>query len=167
MSLASLKKLLLGQRGFTAVEMVVAAGLMGLVASAAGPATYHAFSAITAAQEVIATQSWSNSADWYARDVTGAQQTDLVQGSPPAPTVSLTWMDTDGIQHTSNYALVGDDLVRTYDGASHTVARHVVSAAFSRTENIITADLQVGDNEGAPRAVYLTALMRASGAARL
>ena len=163
MSLAILKKLLLGQRGFTAVEMVVAAALTGLVASAAGPATYNALNAVTATQAVITTQGWSNTARWYSQDVANVTTTDLVEGASPVSTMNLQWTDSDGILHSSTYGLVGDTLERTYDGVAHPMARHLVSAGFSLAENVITADLVVED-DGVAGSIYLTALMRTSGA---
>ena len=83
---------------------------------------------------------------------------DLVDAAPavscaalsPAPCVTLDWTDEyggAGTSHSASYALAGRVLSRTYDGATHAVARNVDEAEFSLSGSLITVTVTSTDSD--------------------
>ena len=102
---------------------------------------------------------------WLAVDVRMAKGTDLADLAPAVSSVTFTWTDefnNSAAPHTSSYALVGNRLVRTYDGSAHTVARRVLSVEFSRSDKTVTAQLELDAGAGTTRTISLRTLMRSA-----
>jgi len=161
-----LRRFIQAQGGFSLPELLVAVGILGIVTSTIGVAI---FQSLGAENEVVADGLGINELrkgfSWFAEDVKMAQTSDLTDGGPAASTVSLSWTDhfaDAGTNHTSSYALVGDELVRTYDSSSHTVARKVVSVSFSLSVKTITAQLEVRTEPGQTRNLTVNAIMRST-----
>lgn len=153
-----------GQRGFTLLETVVSLGLTGLVLSMVTGAMFQAWGVErTQRHEVVATEQLRNAADWFFKDATNANSTDLVDGAAPVSTVLLHSTDANGIPHTTTYSLNVTRLVRTYDGSSLTVAQNVVSAAFSLSGRSVFATLQIPGAHGAVRSLSMESYMRMAG----
>ena len=137
-------------RGFTLVEMLVGVGIMGLAVGFIGAALFQTLGLSQAwSDDVLATKETRHAASWFARDALNAQTVDLADGAPPVSSVTISWTDQNDVAHTAAYAVVGDRLVRTLDGASITVARQVVSVSFSRSAQVITFSLTVTAAGGA------------------
>ncbi|MDO8750699.1 MAG: hypothetical protein Q7K03_06105, partial [Dehalococcoidia bacterium] len=101
---------------------------------------------------------------WFSTDMKMTQTTDLADGGSAA-TITASWIDQfqgAGTPHTSSYAKVGDSLVRTYDGVSHTVARGVSSAVFSRSGKTIVAQIEVQVSPGVTRTLSVKAVTRST-----
>ena len=146
--------------------MLVVVGILGIVTGTIGVAIFHS---LGTENEVVADGIGINELrkgfSWFAEDVKMAQSSDLTDGGPSAATVSLSWTDQyadAGTNHTSSYALVGGELVRTYDGNAHTVARKVVSVSFSLSGSSITAQLEVQAEPGQTRTLSVSATMRST-----
>ena len=159
-----LRRFIQGQGGFTLPELLVAVGILGIVTGTIGTAI---FQSLGTEYEVIADGLGINELrkgfSWFAEDVKMAQSSDLTDGGSAASTVSLSWTDQfadAGTNHTSSYALVGDELVRTYDGNAHTVARKAVSVSFSLSGKTITAQVEVQAEPGQTRTLSVSATMR-------
>ena len=130
--------------GFTLVEMLVGIGIMGLAVGFIGAALFQTVGLSKEwSDDVLATKETRHAASWFARDALNAQTVDLADGAPPVSSVTIDWTDQDDVAHTAVYAIVGERLVRSFGGASITVARQVVSASFSRSDQVITFSLTV------------------------
>ena len=94
-----------------------------------------------------------NTMEWLSRDIQMAKTTTLVdEALPVSAPVTLSWTDEFGgttTSHSATYDLVGTDIRRTYDGATHTVGRNVTSVTFSLQGRLITVDLTSTDDKWA------------------
>lgn len=161
-----MKKLMRSQLGFTLAEVLVAVGILTIVSSTIGTATFRALNiqgkVRDDGQAILQLQRGLGQ---FSSDMRKATATDLVDGAPPVSSLSLTWTDQyqgAGTAHTIAYALVGEDLVRTYDGVSHTLARRVVGVAFSRSSKTFTAQVEVKATPGSTRTLSVKANMRSN-----
>ncbi|MBI4294574.1 MAG: hypothetical protein HY669_00195 [Chloroflexi bacterium] len=152
-----------GQRGFTLVETVLGLGLTGLMLSLTVGAMSQAWTMqLTQRQDVLAREQLRNAARWLVRDVLNAQNTDLDDGAIPVPAVTLGWTDAGGLSHTTNYSLEGTELMRTLNDTPRTVARGIVSAAFSRIGSTVLVTLEASGARGEMRSLALRTRMRAA-----
>ena len=83
----------------------------------------------------------------------------------PSSTVTLIRSDSDGanvITHVVTYAVVGDELTRTYDGATMIIARDIVSdsVGFSLCNNVLTFDLTVNADRDNTESISLKTHIR-------
>ncbi len=85
-----------------------------------------------------------------AGDVLNAETTDLVDGAPPTPSMTLVWIDRNGVLHTAVYSLVGDQLLRDYDGIKTIAARNALSVGFSRSGKMLRITLTLRRADGPP-----------------
>jgi len=161
---AKLKALLGGSSpGFTLAEVLVTVGLMGIIMSLMGGALFQALGIQRWWQDdVIATKELRNAGSWLSGDTFNATATDLVDGNPAVSSVTMSWTDTDSVSHTASYSydVVGNRLVRDYDGIQHTVARRVASAGFSLSGKMLTFDLEVNASRGGTESKSLTVNLR-------
>lgn len=136
-------------RGFTLAELLVSVGILGVAVSLIGGGIFQALGISRYwVDDVVATKELRHAASWFSRDALNAQTTDLVDGALPVSSVTINWTDRNGIPHIASYSIVGDRLVRTYDGAGITVARKVVSAGFSRSQKTLKFTLTVNGSRG-------------------
>lgn len=152
------------EHGFTIVEALLGLSILSVVMTGMGAALFHA---VRAQDEVVddglAINELRKGFSWFTEDAKMARATDLTDGAPPASSATFSWTDAyqgAGISHTVSYGLIGDRLVRTYDGKAHTVAHRVLSVSFSRTGQVITALAQVNAKPGQPRTLSIQAVMR-------
>ena len=96
------------------------------------------------------------------------QGTDLVDGGPAVqcvdgvPCATFSWTDEFndlGVGHSLSYTLVGESLMRDYDGNAHAVAREVVAASFARSDKTVTAQLEVDAGVGTTRVLSTEVFM--------
>ena len=153
------------QGGFTLAEMLVGLSILAVVTSSLGTAMFHS---LGTQQRVIddgrAINEIRKGLGWIAEDVKMAQSTDLVDGGPASSSATFTWTDEfsgAGASHSSAYALTNGDLVRTYDGASHPIARWVVSASFSLVNRTVTAQVETKAKPDGNRTASVKTVMRA------
>ena len=161
----ALKVTLAGTGGFTLVEVVVALSLLSLATGMIGAGLFQVHSMQKFWRDgAVATSELRRAGSGIAGDALKAQNvltspppSELVlpcNPGSPSSTVTLIRSDSDGtnvITHVVTYAVVGDELTRTYDGATMIVARDIVSdsVGFSLCNNVLTFDLTVnadGDN---------------------
>ena len=154
------------ESGFTMVELLVGVGILTVIMSTVGMSLSHA---LGTQQGVIddgrAMIELRKGLSWFAEDIRKASTSDLADGAPAVSNATFMWTDEyndAGINHTSGYNLAGAELVRTYDGAAHTVARNVVSASFSKSGSKITLQLEIDAGEGTTRSHSLSPTLGAT-----
>lgn len=159
-----MRKLHYNQRGFTVVEVVASVAILTMVMGLLGTALFQALGTETVVvDDGLAINELRKGLSYFSEDVKMTQTTDLEDGGAPVSSCDLSW--TDEYQdaqtpHTSSYALVGDRLVRTYDGNAHTVANRVISVSFSRSGQTITAQIEVDAGPPGTRTLSVNAVMR-------
>jgi len=142
-------------------ELVVAVGVVVLTGSLVAATLFELLGIERVWRDrVVATREMRNAESWFAADAVNAQSTGLIDGAPPAPTVTLAWTDGLGIPHEAAYSLAGTRLVREYDGVQTTVARRVVSAGFSLSGKVVTLDLEVEAEPGTTENTNLNTYLR-------
>ncbi len=161
--------LLKRDRGFTLVELLVGLGILSVVMSIIGLSIFQALrteSAISSDGRAI--NQLRNGMSWFGEDGKMVQGTDLVDGGPAVqcvdgvPCSSFTWTDEFNdldVAHSLSYTLVGNTLVRNYDGNAHGVAREVVATSFSRSGKTVTAQLEVDAGAGTTRVLTVEVYM--------
>lgn len=159
-----MKRLLKDQKGISLLELIVGIGILGAVMSVIGVASANALSTQgNVISDGVAVLELRRGLSWFSSDIKKAQNTDLVDGATPATSMTSTWTDQfQGIdaQHSVTYAMVGDSLVRTYDGVAQIVARGVSAASFYRSGNTIHAQIDVTVTPGTSRTLGVQALVR-------
>ncbi|MDO8491919.1 MAG: hypothetical protein Q7T04_07900 [Dehalococcoidia bacterium] len=133
------RTLLLGQRGLTILEVVVAVGITGLLATGLGSIGYGLLRHTQAnSAHVTAASATEEAARLIVQDGQSAQQTSLVAGAPAVETLTLSWIDpTNGDSHEVVYSLSGNDVVRTKSvnsvvQSARTGARYMTAVGFSQ-----------------------------------
>ena len=159
-----MKKLWRCQKGFTLAEVLVGVSILTAVMSTVGMALFQALGTETrVVDDGLAISELRKGLGWFAGDIKMAKSTDLVDGAPAVSSATFSWTDefqAAGTPHTISYAVVGDSLVRTYDGIAHTVTRRAVSASFSRSGQTITAQFEVDAGAGTTRILSVETFMR-------
>ena len=107
----------------------------------------------------MATKDLRHTGSWFAGDALNAE-TVVIGGTPEAPTVTLSWVDSSDVFHSSIYSLDGDTLVREDDGIVTPVAKGVVSAEFSLSGQILTLELTVNSGNGGTTPLTLQTYLR-------
>lgn len=147
--------------GFTLIEVLIGTSLTVFAASALLGGAYQAFSAERYRRdEVSAMANTRHAGARFAGDAFNTETTDLVDGGPPAATVTLTWNDRDDVAHTVSYWLTDGLLIRDLDGAEVTVSRGVISVEFSLLGRLLTMDLEVTGELGGLRVSTLQTYLR-------
>ncbi len=156
------KRLLSRSQGFTIVEVVVATGLLSVTLGLIGTTVFQSLSIERFWRDgVIATKDLRHATSQFSRDALVAQTTNLVNGNPPQPGVTLNWTDSNSVAHTATYSVdVNGNLVRNYDGAQLVLARGVVATAFSLNGNVLDFDLWVQGDLGTTKSISLQTYLR-------
>ena len=93
------------QIGLTLVEVLVAAGISILIASTLGTALHQFIITSERGNDALrALHDVQNAGYWINRDGKGAEATNLVDGAPPAGSMTLNWT-SGGQAHTSTFSL--------------------------------------------------------------
>lgn len=129
------------EEGLTLVEMLIALAISSMVAGGLGSALQQFMTTSERTRVAqVALHDVQNTGHWLSIDGKKVTTTDLVDGSPAANAMTLSWT-VDAQVHNSTYSLSGTELRRDYDGAVISVARNVTEVNFSRSGQIITVDL--------------------------
>ncbi len=154
------------QQGFTLVEVLVGVAILSIILGTIGAAFFQSVSTQrTIVADGLAINEARKGLSWFAPDMRMAQ---YAASGEEGDTLNLTWTDDFDFRfdcHTSQYALIGDTLNRTYDGTAHTIARRVVSVAFTaeppppKTANTVTIALEVETGPGTTETVSMTTAM--------
>jgi prepilin-type N-terminal cleavage/methylation domain-containing protein len=147
------KRLLKGHRGFTMMEVLVAVGIMTVIGSGLVRSVYQMQTNTSrGSAQLTAEADLRTSMQRLGRDFRMARTTDLVDGAPtvscagvsPASCLVLGWTDEyqeASVSHTASYALVGTEVLRTYDGTTHAVARNVTEMTASLEGKLVVITL--------------------------
>lgn len=150
--------------GFTLVEMLVSIGILSIVMGTVGTALFQSLKTQSGViDDGTAINELRKGLSWFASDVKMAQTSTLIDLDPAVDTVTFTWTDQfqdASVPHTSTYAVVGDELIRTYDSNSHAVARDVVSAEFSLSSRSVVVKVTVNSGPGVTRNLSVNTIMR-------
>lgn len=156
LSWRGIKRFLSGQTGFTALELLCAVAMLGLITAVLSVSIIQVNTATPKVNaRNVAAQDTMSAGSFFYKDVMMAQTSDLPGGGETAPFVTFTWMDTFQdlyTMHTSYYYLVDGDLKREYDGETRVIARHVTAVTFWFEGTIIYMSLtsQVNDQHPGP-----------------
>lgn len=143
------------------MEMLVVVGILGVLASLGGRSTYQALSLRRTWQDQsLAVRELRSAESWFAGDALNASGTTLTGGATPASSVTLTWTDGLGVNHSAGYALSNGDLLRTFDGVPFAVAHRVQSTAFSLSGKTLTFQVGVRAEYGSTQSSTLQTYLR-------
>lgn len=135
--------------GSTLAEVVVAVGIATLAVGMVGRGIFQVFFLERVWHErVTTTQEVRQAFTWFARDALNARSTTLLEGAPPAQSVTLIWTDRNGIPHSVTYSLSGGLLMREENGVQNVLARNVVAGGFSLSGGMLTFRLEVRTPRG-------------------
>ncbi|MBI2856107.1 MAG: type II secretion system protein [Chloroflexi bacterium] len=136
----------MNQKGFTLLTLVVGLGILGLLSSSAGAVVSQSVRSSYKGNDTLgAFNTIENAGFWISRDGRMADTTDLINGGGPVSSVTLQWIDQfdlGSVQHSSTFELVGNEVRRTYDGVTRTLARNVSSLSFSLSNSLITVIIE-------------------------
>ena len=156
-----LRRLLHDSSGTTLLELVVAIGIIVIMAGMVGTSVFQVLALErTWRNNAVATKHLRHAGSWFSIDAINAESTDLVDGAPAASGTVLTWTDSSGQPKVATYVLSGADLVREMGGESITVARRVVSAEFSLSGSMITFGLEVEASGGGTASTTIQTFLR-------
>ncbi len=131
------------ERGLMLLELAVSVGFMGvlgaLVLNMLGQG-WDLQSRNSAILEVAV--GTSTSTRWLVRDIHTATATDIPDSGGAQTTAQFTWTDAGG-PHVCDYSLVTDELRRTCDASTITVADNISGLAFVRSGDLVTISYAV------------------------
>ncbi|GBD11518.1 hypothetical protein HRbin23_01185 [bacterium HR23] len=150
-----------GAGGTALAEVVVAVGISTLAVGMVGQAIFHALSLQRTWQgQTEATRQMRQAFGWFAQDALNAHSLTLVNGAPPAQSVTLTWTDRTGTLHAVTYSLSGGTLVREAGGVQTVLASQVTGGGFSLSGKVLTFSLRVRTPHGDEREGTLQTYLR-------
>ena len=147
---------ILGQKGFTLLEILVALAIGGLIVPATAASIWQIVTGTSGVNtSLIVQQDLDIASSWFTRDLSQTLNTDVVSDDPPVSSMSLSWIDETKAGETSPVHCVRyyvepatTLLKRNYDGGSGSdctvdgtvgiVGRYVDSILFSRSGDFIT-----------------------------
>ena len=142
----------LNEGGFTLVELLVAIGILGVVAPLLATGMFQVLTYTERGRAAFEAQADTrNAAAWMSQDIVMAQQADVlppvaaIAGCPNPPLATFTWTDLfggpeDSTKHTVSYCqnnyvdadgVAHKELLRIYDGAPIAIGRHIDSVVFT------------------------------------
>ena len=143
-----------GQKGFTAIEMLVAVAITSLIGGGVVTAiSLTVNTSVRNSDHALAVNEFRNAVYWIRRDAKMAQTIQIDAGESGLPLV-LSWVEWDNSQHNVTYELDNGKLMRIYsvDGDESTilVAENVdpTSTSFNFFGGILTFDLTISTGEG-------------------
>ena len=147
--------------GVTLMETVIAIGILALALTMVGlPLSAALREGDEWRDDLSATTTLRQASGWVARDAFNAEVLSVGDGSPPADSLTIDWLDTGGAPHTVSYTLSGNDLVRDLDSSALIVGRRVNSVSFSRAAELLTFDMQVDAASGTTDSITSYHLLR-------
>jgi len=146
--------------GFALLEVAVGLSILSTGVVLIGTSVFQVLSLQRYWQDDrVATKDLRHTGSWFAGDALNAE-TVVIAGTPEAPTVTLSWVDSSDVFHSSVYSLDGDTLTRNDDGIVTPVAKGVVSAEFSLTGRVLTLELTVNSGNGGTTPLTLQTYLR-------
>jgi hypothetical protein len=146
--------------GFALLEAAVGLSILSLGVVLIGTSVFQVLSIQRNWQDDrVATKDLRHTGSWFAGDALNAE-TVVISGTPEAPTVTISWVDSSDVFHSSIYSLDGDTLIRDDDGIVTPVAKSVVSADFSLSGRVLTLDLTVNSGNGGTTLMTLKTYLR-------
>ena len=146
-------RILSEQSGFTLVEILVAVGILTVIAGIMVTSTAQIYRfQRTWAPDILATRDVRGAGSYFAGDALNTETTTLTDLAFDNSSTTLHWSDISNVGHRAKYYLSGAaepyKLMREYDGAAIQLTDKVVSVKFSRSGKTITFDLvvQAGDS---------------------
>ena len=168
----ALKLTLAGAAGFTLIEVVIAVSLLSMATGMIGAALFQVHSIQRYWRDgAVATRELRHAGSRLAGDALNAESvltSPPPSGTPlpcapasPSPDVTLTWDDSDST-HVATYTVSGQELTRTYDGATIRLADRVIaqSTGFSLCNNVLTFDMSVTADRGNSESMSLKTRIR-------
>ncbi len=139
-------------RGFALLEVAVALSILSMGIGLIGTSVFQVLSIQRHWQDDrVATKDLRHIGSWFAGDALNAE-TVVFGGTAPAPTVTLSWVDSSDplnlVFHSSVYGLNGGTLTRNNDGIVTTLADNVDSAAFSLSGRVLILNMTVNSGNG-------------------
>ena len=136
------------------LELLVSLGITSVVMMTLVLGIYQiAWGTIRSNDRTVVLNDISHALYWIKQDLQTAQYTDLINGNPvPASSLSMSWIDmtslsTDNVTyHDSYYVLSGTELLRTHDGNTTIVGRHVTSIGFTLDYKMVTCNITFTDS---------------------
>ena len=146
--------------GFALLEAAVGLSILSLGVVLIGTSVFQVLSIQRNWQDDrVATKDLRHTGSWFAGDALNAE-TVVISGTPEAPNVTISWVDSSDVFHSSIYSLDGDTLIRDDDGIVTPVAKSVVSADFSLSGRVLTLDLTVNSGNGGTTLMTLKTYLR-------
>ena len=158
------RQLTRSSRGFALLEVAVGLSILSMGVGLIGTSVFQVLSIQRHWQDDrVATKDLRHIGSWFAGDALNAE-TVVFGGTAPAPTVTLSWVDSSDplnlVFHSSVYGLNGGTLTRNNDGIVTTLADDVDSAAFSLSGRVLTLDLTVNSGNGGTTLMTLQTYLR-------
>lgn len=126
------------EHGMTLIEILIALGITGVVVGALGAAIYTIMSVTGRGNaEISVLRDIQSASHWISSDTRMANEVMLIGGTP-ANEMIVDWDDSEGNQHSCNYAQTGRELIRSCDGISRIIAWNVSSVEFSLDDAVLT-----------------------------
>ncbi len=138
-------KVLEGQRGTTLLELMVALAITVVIVGGTLSLIYQEYRGTAVAKTAVtAAHQIGNAARYISLDGMMAETTDLVVGSSPVDTLTLTWIERYkfyNLPHSSSYYVSGNQLRRDYDGTVTVVARDISNVEFSQSGSLLSVTI--------------------------
>ena len=157
MKLFKSKSSIIGQAGFTLIEMLVAITITGLISFGASIATAQVLTQTTRNTDyTLASRDALNALYWISHDASMAQTINGTEGFPQTEDLSLSWKGWDNTEYSANYTLENSVLKRIYsvDGqVTTTVIASYIDPGASMTycvfdDGILTVTITSSVGEG-------------------
>ena len=135
------------QRGMTLIELLIALSISGVIIGGLGASIYTIMSVTGRGNaEISLLRDIQSASHWITNDALMARDIVLIGGAP-ANGIVLSWDDSQGIPHSSNFSHSGRELIRSFNGTSKIIAWHVSSVEFSLNDDVLTYTL-ASETEG-------------------
>ena len=149
------------------IEVVVALGILSMVVGLAGSEIFQLLSFQRNWQDdMTATVDMRRAGSRFAGDAINAEDAKDSLGvrvdCNGTSSVALSWTETADVSHTATYSIVGDSLIRDFDGQQNEMARRVVAGSLqvSLCLQLLSMDLQVEGGRGRIENIRLQTYMR-------
>ena len=135
----------MNQKGFSVLELLVVIAVGGILLSGVVLGIFQVSQGtIHNRGQLVSMTDVNNAAYWIKRELQMAQYSNLTDGDPlPQSSLSIYWIDMtlfptgDQATHSSQYYLSGTDLLRTRDGETSIVSRHITNIGFTRNGTVV------------------------------
>ncbi len=148
------------QKGFTLVELLVALAITSVLLPGAVLSIHQILlGTIRSRSQVTALTDINQATLAVKKDLMMTQSTNL--SSIPQSSATLSWVDYTGFDsgnytsHSSSYSWSGTNLLRTCDGVTSIVGRHITSVGFTQNGRVISVIITATGSGAQPRSETL------------